>query len=63
MKKISLLLALIAFTASVSFAAKTPNKSKLKISKLNLGRECCTATGSWGENGATISVTACSGWF
>jgi hypothetical protein len=63
MKKISLVVALLALTATVSFSAVKPKKSKLNFAKKFFGRECCTRTGTMGDNGATISITVCSGWF
>lgn len=64
MKNLSLLVALLAFTTFSAFAGtRTKKKIKAKTSKKIVGRECCTKTATWGENGATITVTACAGWF
>lgn len=57
------MVALLAFTASLSFSAVKPKKTNLNFAKFFSGRECCTKTGAWGDNGATITVTVCSGWF
>jgi len=61
MKKKSLLLALIAFTATTSFAKVRLKKSKPKASTQIMGRECCTKSG-YTEGGAYVSITVCSGW-
>lgn len=62
MKRISLLVALITFTASATFATVNPKKSKAKVSKKLLGRECCTRSGT-SQMGAQYSVEVCVGWF
>lgn len=64
MKKLPLLFTLFAFTSFAAFGGvRTKKKFKPKTIKKVVGRECCTKTAAWGENGATITVTACAGWF
>jgi hypothetical protein len=66
MKRISLVLSLIALTTSASFATAYTHKSKakVKISKKVLSRQCCTVSATWNEDGGSShSVTACAGWF
>lgn len=64
MKKILLSLAFLAFTASATFATTylKKSKSKVNISQKQLGRECCTRSGT-SAMGMEVTVTVCSGWF
>jgi hypothetical protein len=64
MKNLFLFLTLFIFTAFSAFGGiSAKKKSNAKTSNKIVGRECCTKTVAWGDNGATIQVTACAGWF